>query len=75
MALSQAPLLSEQRSKAYWFASNNWELVKRSLRHIRRDPDQLVSVTVQPVILVIAFRYFFGGAVRTGPLPARLSLP
>ena len=66
MALSEAPVLSEQRSAAYWFVSNNWELVKRSLRHIRRDPDQLVSVTVQPLVLVIAFRYFFGGAVRTG---------
>ena len=57
--------LSNWRARAYWFVSNNWELVKRSLRHIRRDPDQ-VSVTVQPLILVIAFRYFFGGAVRTG---------
>jgi ABC-2 type transport system permease protein len=34
--------------------------------HIKHDPDQLVSVTVQPVLLVVMFRYFFGGAIRTG---------
>jgi ABC-2 type transport system permease protein len=55
-----------RRSRVYWAASDAWELTMRSLRHIRQDPEQLVSVTVQPVILVIMFRYLFGGAINTG---------
>jgi ABC-2 type transport system permease protein len=55
-----------RHSRAYWAASDVWELAKRSLLHIRHDPDQLMSVTVQPVLLVIMFRYLFGGAIRTG---------
>lgn len=50
----------------YWALSDTWELVKRSLRHIRNDPDQLVGVTVQPVVLVLLFRFFLGGAIRIG---------
>jgi ABC-2 type transport system permease protein len=55
-----------RHSRIFWLASDIWELTKRSLRHIRRDPDQLVSVTIQPVLLVVMFRYLFGGAIRTG---------
>jgi ABC-2 type transport system permease protein len=47
-------------------AVDSWELTKRCLLHIKRDPDQLVSVTVQPIILVIMFRFLFGGAITTG---------
>jgi ABC-2 type transport system permease protein len=56
----------DKRSSFYWFVSNHWELVKRSLRHIKHDPDQLVTVTVQPVLLVLLFRYFCCGAIRIG---------
>lgn len=55
-----------RHSPVFWLASDTWELTKRSLRHIRRDPDQLVSVTVQPVLLVVMFRFLFGGAIQTG---------
>lgn len=56
----------QRRSAVYWALSDNWELSKRSVRHIKRDPDQLASVTIQPIILVVLFRYFIGGAIRTG---------
>jgi ABC-2 type transport system permease protein len=55
-----------RRSAAYWVTVDSWELVKRSLRHIRNDPDQLVGVAVQPVVLVLLFRYFLGGAIHIG---------
>ena len=55
-----------RRSAAYWVIVDSWELVKRSLRHIRNDPDQLVGVAVQPVVLVLLFRYFLGGAIHIG---------
>ena len=33
----------------WWVISDYFEMVKRSLRHIGGDPDQLVTVTLQPV--------------------------
>jgi ABC transporter DrrB family efflux protein len=57
---------AEPHGQLYWLASNSIELTRRSLLHIKHDPDQLVSVTLQPVLLVIIFRYFFGDAIRLG---------
>jgi ABC transporter DrrB family efflux protein len=36
----------------------------RNLRRIRRTPRLLVTSAVQPVLLVLMFRYVFGGAIR-----------
>ena len=49
-----------------WAASDYWEMVKRSLRHIRNDPEQLVNITLQPVLIVVLVNFLFGGAIRTG---------
>jgi ABC transporter DrrB family efflux protein len=40
----------------------------RQLRKVLRRPVYVVSVFVQPVILVLMFRYVFGGAIDTGPV-------
>ena len=49
-----------------WVASDYWEMTKRSLRHIRNDPEQLVNVTLQPVLIVVLMDVLFGGAIKTG---------
>jgi ABC-2 type transport system permease protein len=49
-----------------WIASDYWEMVKRSLRHIRHDPEQLTNVTLQPVLMVVLMKFVFGGAISTG---------
>ncbi len=41
-------------------------ITRRSLVHIARDPTQLTSVTIQPVLLTVLFVYLFGGAI---PIP------
>jgi ABC-2 type transport system permease protein len=64
--IAGATLQPIRRSAAYWAISDSWELLKRSLRHIRNDPDQLVGVAVQPVVLVLLFRFFLGGAIHIG---------
>ena len=46
-------------------ASDTLVLAKRSLLRIRRQPDLLVSFTVQPVMFVLLFVYVFGGAIET----------
>jgi ABC-2 type transport system permease protein len=49
-----------------WVASDYWEMTKRSLRHIRHDPEQLGNVTVTPVLLIVLMKFLFGGAITTG---------
>jgi ABC-2 type transport system permease protein/oleandomycin transport system permease protein len=38
-------------------------VVWRNLLHIKRMPEMLMDVTVQPVMFVLLFRYVFGGAI------------
>lgn len=55
-----------KRPALYWVFSDTWEMLKRSLRHIRQDPEQLIGYTIQPIMFVVLFRYVFGGAINTG---------
>jgi ABC transporter DrrB family efflux protein len=47
-----------------------WEIVdavtiaKRNLRTIRRNPDLLLDVTLQPIVFVLVFGVVFGGAIQ-----------
>jgi ABC-2 type transport system permease protein len=41
-------------------------LTGRSLRHILRSPDTIVTTAVTPVALMLLFVYVFGGAIDTG---------
>jgi len=41
----------------------------RNLIGYRRVPQLLIFSTIQPVIFVLMFRYVFGGAIDTGPIP------
>ena len=38
-------------------------LVRRNLFHIRRQPENLTDVTIQPVMFVLLFAFVFGGAI------------
>jgi ABC-2 type transport system permease protein len=56
----------QRRPDLYWALSDTWELCKRTVTQIRQTPGDLVSfVIVQPVLLIVLFRYVFGGAVET----------
>ena len=46
-----------------WWVADSWEMVKRNLRHIRRTPELLLDVTLQPIMFVILFRFVFVGAI------------
>jgi ABC transporter DrrB family efflux protein len=46
-----------------WWIADSLEMVKRNLRHIRRTPELLLDVTLQPIMFVILFRFVFGGAI------------
>jgi ABC-2 type transport system permease protein len=41
-------------------------LTGRSLRHITRSPDTIITVAIMPIALMLLFVYVFGGAIDTG---------
>ncbi|MBK1782771.1 ABC transporter permease [Prauserella cavernicola] len=55
-----------RRSSLYWAVNDSRVLIGRCLRHIARSPEQLVLMLFLPVMLLVMFRYLFGGAIDTG---------
>ena len=41
-------------------------LTKRSLRHILRSPDTIITTAITPVAMMLLFVYVFGSAIRIG---------
>src|SRR3954454_7801413 len=41
-------------------------LLGRSLRHISRSPDTIITTAIMPVAFLLLFVYVFGGAIQTG---------
>jgi ABC-2 type transport system permease protein len=39
-------------------------MLKRSLRHVTRSPDTIITVTIMPIAFLLLFRYVFGGAIQ-----------
>ncbi len=40
-------------------------MVWRNLKHIRRQPEMLADVTIQPIMFVVLFAFVFGGSIQT----------
>jgi ABC-2 type transport system permease protein len=49
-----------------YFYDDTTALTGRSLRHILRSPDTIITTAVTPVALMLMFVYVFGGAIDTG---------
>jgi ABC-2 type transport system permease protein len=66
-ALAMAPAPSTEttigRNPFSLFLTDVWVLTKRSIARIRREPETLSDVTIQPVLFVLMFAYVFGGAI------------
>lgn len=60
--LSAADLTAGRNSFGQ-FLNDVWVLTKRSIARIRREPETLSQVTIQPVLFVLMFAYVFGGAI------------
>ncbi len=44
-------------------------LLGRSLRHVTRSPDTIITTTIMPIAMMLLFVYVFGGAIHAGPGP------
>ena len=41
-------------------------MLERSMRHIFRSMDTIITVTIMPIMFMLLFVYVFGGAIQTG---------
>ena len=48
------------------FLGDTAVLTGRSLRHITRSPDTIITTTIMPIAFMLLFVYVFGGAIHTG---------
>jgi ABC-2 type transport system permease protein len=46
-------------------------LLGRTLRHVTRSIDTILTVSIMPIAMMLLFRYVFGGAISTGQGPGR----
>jgi len=51
------------------FFGDTAALTGRSLRHITRSPDTIITTTIMPIAFMLMFVYVFGGAINTGSVP------
>jgi ABC-2 type transport system permease protein len=64
-AIAASPITAQSPvSRAWWGIKDTWVLCKRSIARIAREPEQLMDVTIQPVVFVLLFTYVFGSAIR-----------
>ncbi|MDP9840872.1 ABC transporter permease [Streptosporangium lutulentum] len=48
------------------FFGDTTVLLGRSLRHISRSPDTIITTAIMPIAMMLMFVYVFGGAIKTG---------
>jgi ABC-2 type transport system permease protein len=48
------------------FLGDTAVLTGRSMRHVTRSPDTIITTAITPVALLVMFVYVFGGAISTG---------
>jgi ABC-2 type transport system permease protein len=48
------------------FLGDTATLLGRSLRHISRSPDTIITTAIMPIAFMLLFVYVFGGAIQTG---------
>ena len=58
-----ASVTPQARPAFYWTLADMLVLAKRQLIRIQRSPGDFVIWTLQPVLVLVVFRYVFGGAI------------
>jgi len=56
----------EKHSKFFWLVNDIYEMQKRSIRHIIRSLDQVMSLIMFPIMFMLLNRYVLGGSINTG---------
>lgn len=61
-----AEVQPQDKSKLLWTLSDCWVMTKRSITHIVRSLDQVMSLVLFPIMFMLLNRYVLGGAIDTG---------
>lgn len=54
-----------EKTKKHFF-NDMGVMLRRSMRHIFRSMDTIITVTITPIAMMLMFVYVFGGAIQTG---------
>jgi ABC-2 type transport system permease protein len=57
---------AEKKSRLFWLLNDTYEMTRRSIRHITRSMDQVLSLVLFPIMFLLLNRYVLGGAINTG---------
>jgi len=52
-----------------YFIGDTAVLTGRTLRHVTRSVDTIITTAITPIAIMLMFVYVFGGAIDTGPVP------
>jgi ABC-2 type transport system permease protein len=63
MAAIPAPAEPGLHTRLRWVIADSLVLARRNLAHVRRVPEKLIDVTLQPLVFVLLFAYVFGGVI------------
>ena len=63
---TQVPGSQEMEPIQKHFFSDMSVMLGRSMRHIFRSMDTIITVTIMPIAFMLLFVYVFGGAIQTG---------
>lgn len=61
-----AQVQPEKRSGVFWLFSDTYQMMRRSILHIVRSLDQVMSLVLFPIMFMLLNRYVLGGAIDTG---------
>src|SRR5215510_955920 len=54
-----------EATKSYFFSDMS-VMLGRSMRHILRSMDTIITVTISPIVIMLLFVYVLGGAIQSG---------
>jgi ABC transporter DrrB family efflux protein len=63
--VTRHPTLERPEIRRTGLLRQSLSITRRNLIHIRRMPEMLMDVTIQPVMFVMLFAFVFGGAIAT----------
>ncbi|MEV6660861.1 ABC transporter permease [Nocardia fluminea] len=55
--------LTKSKSKSYIFA-DTMTMLRRNMIHVKRYPSMTFSIIIMPIVLMLVFKYVFGGALE-----------
>src|SRR5258707_9945706 len=65
MTQRQGTIQTQETIQSHFFSDRS-VMLGRSMRHIFRSLDTIITVTIMPIAFLLLFVYVFGGAIQTG---------